>query len=369
MGDEAIERRFKILLFCSAAAVLLAILLSILQFGVPVRESRMKVGFVLLAGREDAGWNHNQYVGIKNACTELDMELLLQEHVPEHTGACQKAVQDLAAKGCKVIFLPSYGYLQEVHTFVQQHPEIEFCTNDAEHQGDNIAACAIRIYQARYLAGILAGRQTKTGIIGYVAALPNPEVIRGIDAFALGVQQAQPSARVRVYWTGEWDNPEKERKAVQALHIAHADVLTYHVDSHTTAKAADEAGIDFIGFHEALEGYSSHNLTSVVCNWTSAYLDILQRYQRGEKSVLHFYWKGLAEGMTGLSAYSERVAPDTRQAVEEARQAILSGREIFSGEMHDQQGRLQCLSGEAIPDKILLKQMNWLVEGVDSLER
>jgi basic membrane protein A len=368
MEDEQIDHRFRILLVCTVIALLAAILLSILQFGVPARSPRMKVGFVLLASRDDSGWNHSQYMGIRNACSELDMELLLREHVPEHTGDCPRTVQELAAKGCKIIFLPSYGYLQEAHEIVDAHPEIEFCTNDADYQGQNIAAYAIRIYQARYLAGILAGRQTKTGVIGYVAAMPNSEVNRGVNAFALGVQHVNPTARVKVCWTGSWNNPAKEWEAVQKLQAAQADLITYHVDGHVPAMAAEEAGLDFIGFQEALDGYSSHNLTSVACNWNSAYLDVLQKYQRGEKWDTHFFWKGLEQGLTGLSGYSERVSPELQVEIEQERQAIMAGRKVFSGEIYDQQGRLHCQAGEVIPDEVLLQQMYWLVKGVDSLE-
>lgn len=369
MEDEQIDRRFRILFFCTAAALLLAIILSILQFGVPARESRMKVGFVLLGSREDAGWNHSQYIGIRNACSELDMELLLREHVSENTGDCQRSVEDLADKGCRVIFLPSYGYLQEVRVFIQEHPQIEFCTNDAEYQGSNIAAYAIRIYQARYLAGILAGRQTKTGIIGYVAALPNSEVNRGINAFALGVQKVNPEAMVRVCWTGSWDDPQAETAAVRRLRDDNADVLTYHADNHAAAIAAEEEGMDFIGFHEALDGDYRHQLTSIVCNWTSAYLDVLHMYQRGEKRDTGFFWKGMEQGMTGLSEFSPEVSSSVRTEIKQERRAILTGRsQIFSGEIHDQQGRLRCAGGEAIPDEVLLRKMNWLVKGVDSLE-
>ena len=368
MEDEQINYRFRILLFCTAIALLAAIVLSILQFGVPARENRMKVGFVLLTSKDDVGWNHSQYMGIRNACSELGVELLLREHVPEHTGDCSRTVQELAAKGCKIIFLPSYGYLQEVHEIVDAHPEIEFCTNDADYQGKNIAAYAIRIYQARYLSGILAGRQTRRGVIGYVAAMPTAEVNRGINAFALGIQHVNPTARVKVCWTGSWNDPGKEWDAVQKLQAAQADLVTYHVDGHAPAMAAEKAGIDFIGFHEALEGYSSHNLTSVVCNWNSAYLDVLQRYQRGEQGTVSFFWKGLEQGMTGLSGYSDRVSPELQMEIEQERQAILYGRKIFSGEIYDQQERLRCQAGEAIPDEILLRQMDWLVKGVDSLE-
>ena len=368
MEDEQIDHRFRILLACTVIVLVAAIVLSILQFGVPVREPRVKVGFVLLADRDDAGWNHSQYMGIRNACSELDMELLLRDHVPEYTGDCPRTVQELVSKGCKVIFLPSYGYLQEAHGIAEAHPEIEFCTNAADYRGKNIATYAIRIYQARYLAGILAGHQTKTGVIGYVAAMPNSEVNRGINAFALGVQHVNPTARVKVCWTGSWNDPEKEWAAVRKLQAAQSDLIIYHVDNHIPAMAAEEAGMDFIGFHEALSGYSSHNLTSVVCNWDGAYLDVLQKFRRGERSDAYFFWNGLEQGMTGLSDYSDRVSWETQAEIEQERQGILAGRKIFSGVIYDQQGRLRCQAGEAISDDALLRQMDWLVKGVDSLE-
>ena len=368
MKDDRIDQRFKVLLLCTVAALLVSIVISIAQFGVPLRAERSRIGFVLLAGKDDAGWNHSHYAGIKSACSELHMELLLRDHVPERAGACKIAVQDLIQQGCRVIFLPSYGHLPEVMDIVQAHPEVRFCTNSAKYRGANIMAYAVRLYQARYLAGIVAGRQTKSGVIGYVTALASPEVDRGVNAFTLGVQRVNPTARVKLIRTGFWNAPDEEREAVHRLLQARADVLTYQVDGYTVADEAEAAGVDFIGANELRPGTSGHQLTTVLCSWDRVYLDILQKLHRREAKPAGFYWSGLEQDMVGLAPFSDRVAPETAAAVEAARQEIVEGKHIFSGELYDQSGQLRCRAGEAIPDEVLLRQVDWLVKGVDVLE-
>ena len=330
-----------------------------------------KVGFITLGDVNMAGWNGSHYQGIKTACDNLGVRLVYLDKVAENTGDCPIAIEKLAAEDVGMIFLNSYGYPAEVCDLVKSDYEhIAFATNSGEAHARNLTAYFVRLYQGRYLAGVLAGMRTKTNVIGYVAAIPNCEVCRGINAFTLGVQRVNPAAKVVVAWTNEWENPPREKElAVKLVRDAGADLLTYHQDEKAVADTAELLGVDFIGYNELLTGYSAHCLTSVVCRWDIFYDDILRRYLKGELNSLRNNWIGVERDAIGLSPYSDRVTPEMRQKLAEVRQELIDGQElIFVGELYDINGKLRCQRDESISDDALLESVNWLVRGVSMLD-
>ena len=198
------------LLIIGAISILSIIIFLILSVGNAKESKQTKIGFIMSGGIEDTGWNGNHYNGIKEACEKLDAELLVKEEIKEFAGTCEGAICELAEEGAEMIFLSSYGYNEEVHEIVTEYPEIVFYGNCPEFQEKNLTHYFTRMYQARYLSGIIAGMMTKTNQIGYVAAMSNHEVNRGISAFTLGVRRVNPNAKVLVTWTGDWDNKEQE---------------------------------------------------------------------------------------------------------------------------------------------------------------
>ena len=352
----------------TAIGIILAVVLLtlIINVGGNVTEKqREKIGFVMLGKTTDAGWNASQYDAIKNVCDKFGTTLLVKENIGEGTGECTKAVRELAEDGAGLIFLSSYSYSDEAKDFVSEYPNIAFGTNSAEHHAKNMTGYFVRMYQARYLSGIIAGMRTKTNVIGYVAAMPNSEVNRGINAFALGAQKANPQAQVVVTFTGSWQNKHKETKNAEYLiTYEHADVLTYHQDERTVADVAERMGVDFIAYHEPLTGYSPHNLTSVVCRWNIYYTDIVRRYLKGEINSVNNHWLGLDSNVVYLSPYSSFVTSDISSAVNNARKEISDGRDVFSGVIYDNEGNLRCAADETISDETLLKHIDWLAKGV-----
>lgn len=330
-----------------------------------------KAGIVLLGGTDEEGWNAPQYRGIRKACTNMHIELLTKERIIGE-GACTKAVQELAHDGAGMIFLASYSYSEEAQKFVHEYPQIAFGTNSAECHARNMTSYFIRMYQGRYLAGALAGMRTKSNVIGYVAAMKNSEVNRGINAFALGARQTNPNARVVVMWTGSWQNEEKEAsEARRLIQEAGADILTYHQDEPAAADVAEELGIDYIGYYEDLGQHpwrSDHALTSVVCNWDRYYEDIIRRYLKGELNYVDKQWVGMEAGFVELCPFSAAVTDTEKNRLEELKHAMLNGHFVFAGEIYDQQGNLRCRADESIRDDRLLQHMDWLVKGVDVLE-
>ena len=330
-----------------------------------------KAGIVLLGGTDEEGWNAPQYRGIRKACDNMRIELLTKQRIIGE-GACTKAVQELADEGAGMIFLASYSYSEEAQEFVRKYPQIAFGTNSAECHARNMTSYFVRMYQGRYLAGALAGMHTKSNVIGYVAAMQNSEVNRGINAFALGVRQTNPNARVVVMWTGSWQDEEKEAaEARRLITEAGADILTYHQDEPAAANVAEELGIDYIGYYEDLGKHpwrSEHALTSVICNWDRYYEDIIRRYLKGELNYVDKQWVGMEAGFVELCEFSPAVTKEEQARLEQLKQAMLTGRFIFAGEIYDRQGNLRCRADESIRDDRLLQHMDWLVKGVDVLE-
>ncbi len=351
--------------------VILLILIFALIFRYDVKQPHQeptKVGFILMGGIHDAGWNASQYEAIQYACNQMGVELLVKEYVRENTGECIQAIQELADEHVGLIFLSSYAYPAEAKDIVKKYPRISFVTNSAEHHARNMTSFFVRMYQVRYLAGAIAGMKTKTGIIGYVAAMPNSAVQRNINAFALGVQRVNPQAKVLVTWTGSWQDEPKEAENARKLVAAGADVLTYHQDEKTVADTARELGVDFIGDHERIEDDSPHNLTSTVCRWEIYYTNILQNYLKGELNAVNNHWLGIGQRTIYLSKYGDAVNEDMQKQTDRLKQELLEGYPIFTGEIYDNQGNLRCAEDETIKDDALLKHINWLVKGVEILE-
>ena len=268
-----------------------------------------------------------------------------------------------------MIFLASYAYPIEAKNLIEECPGIAFATNSSEVHAKNLTAYFVRMYQARYLSGALAGMRTKSNVIGYVAAMSNTEVNRGINAFTLGVQQTNPNAKVVVMWTGSWQDEETEKNhAQQLIEEAGADVLTYHQNEAVTAQVAEKFGEDFIAYNAILDSKSEHYLTSVVCRWDLYYTDIIQRYLKGEINSVKNHWLGIERGAVMLSEYSPAVSPRIISKIDSLKQELMNGKLIFSGRIYDNKGNIRCENGEAIGDDTLLENINWLVRGVEVLE-
>lgn len=328
-----------------------------------------KIGFVMTGSVDEQGWNGMNYDGIKAVCDDFGIELLIKENIPEGENLCSGAIAELAADGAEMIILSSYGYPEEVRDIIGNYPEIAFYGNSAEYYEDNMTSYFGRMYQARYLSGIIAGMQTESDIIGYVAAMPNSEVNRGINAFTLGVRRVNPEAAVVVVWTDTWNDEGKEMEAAYSLiENAGADLLAYHQNQPYVIDAAEELGVYSIGYNEAFDGYSEKHLTAAVWNWELLYKDIVKDFMQGKANLVQHHWCGIETGAVGLSEYSSLVSEEARSEVEKAKAEILSGNDVFSGEIYDNNGVLRCGIDEVISDSFLMSEFDWYVEGVSFYE-
>jgi basic membrane protein A len=245
-----------------------------------------------------------------------------------------------------------------------ENPNGIFEHNSGFKTAENMATYFGRIYQPRYLSGLVAGSMTEANLIGYVAAHPIPEVIRGINAFALGVREANPDAEVRVVWTNTWYDPVKEREAAEALLDEGADIIAQHQDTTEPQKAAKERGLLSIGYDSDMGQFVGDSvLTSPIWNWGVYYVDTVQSMLDGNWET-HEYWGGLADDVVQLAPLSPKVPDDVKATVEAAKQKIVSGEwDVFCGPINAQDGSEKVPEGECLGDGDMLG-MEWFVEGV-----
>ena len=362
------NKKHSIILLFAGLIVIVMILFLIIGFDGRKNDTK-KVGFILSGGATEDGWNGMHYRGMKAACDNTDVDLLVEENVPEFSGQCEMAVRDLEAAGCQMIVLSSYGYSEEVKELVREYPEVVFYGNSSEHHEENLTSYFVKMYQARYLAGIVAGRMTENNQIGYVAAMNNNEVNRGISAFTLGVQRVNPDAVVTVVFTGTWDDEVKEKEAARKLiQNTGVDLLTYHQNQTYVVEVAEEAGIYSIGYHESSQKFSERYLTAVKCDWQQVYKVLVQEFLKGKANSIENFWIGMDTGAVALAEFSPMVPDSVKKEVEAAQKEIINGKEIFSGAIYDTEGVVQCVEGEVISDERLLEQFDWLARGVELYE-
>jgi len=329
---------------------------------------RTVVGCMLTGSRDEPGWNTDNYRGLAAACEDNYAELHVLENIPEEREACLKAIRTLVGDGCRMIFLTSYGYAEYAAEVAAEYPDVRFYANGSEYSADNMTYFFARMYQGRYLSGITAGLTTKTNVIGYVAAMPNNEVNRGINAFTLGVRSVNPDAAVRLIFTGSWDDPEKEEQSVEKLVSLSADVIAYHQNKETVPQTCERLGVDYIGYHVLSGEYSSHLLTSVSCRWRRLYSVVLRDDLSGRSAYIGEHWLGIDEMILIMSKPSENAGNGASEAMLEAKYRIEKGNDVFSGIIYDNTGELRCDEGEVIPDAELLTGMDWYAEGVGIIE-
>jgi basic membrane protein A and related proteins len=330
-----------------------------------VVEEPFKVAFVYVAPIGDLGWTwaHDQ------ARLDLEMEFgdkietSYIENVPEGPEA-ERVIRDYAQRGFDLVITTSFGFMDPTIEVAKEFPEKWFVHISGYKTADNVSTVFGRIYQPRYLSGLVAGAATESNIIGYVAAFPIPEVIRGINAFALGVREVNPDAEVRVVWTNTWYDPPAEKEAGTALLAVGADVIAQHQDTTEPQKAAADAGHLSISYNSPmLDIVGDSVLTGPVWNWGIKYSDIINRIMAGTYTS-ESYWGSMNDGVVDLAPFSNRVPQEIQQLVAEKEELIRSGDwDVFCGPVIGANGNLVVEEGKCLTDGEMLS-MDYFVEGV-----
>ncbi len=368
--SELMKRKVRQVLPVIIYLALLALTLAlVLRFGGTPEKEVEKIGFITVDDASGTGWSAIHYQGIQKACESLGVELVAKLRVSEEDDSSLGAIEELAEAGVGMIILNSNGYTERIGEHLADYPGIAFYSTNPAQNAPNLTTYSSRMYQARYLSGIVAGMQTKTGKIGFVAADKMTEVYRGINAFALGVQRVNPEAEVIVSWTSSMTDKEGgQRMAKELIEQEGVDVITYHQHQPDVIDVAEEEGIFSIGYYEPVKDASDKYLTCAMCDWEPLYVSLIEEYLKGQANTTEYDWLGLREGVLLLTEYSPLVSEETKEQVEKARQEILSGFDVFSREIIDNQGKVRCAEGEAISDDTLMYNMDWLAEGVREYE-
>ena len=325
--------------------------------------NEMKVGFIYVTPIGDAGWSYAHDQGRLAVEAMPGVKTTYVEAVKEGPDS-ERVMLNMARKGYGLIFATSYGYMDPMLKVAKQFPKTVFMHCSGFKRAKNMGTYFGRMYQARYLSGIVAGSMTNSNILGYVAAFPIPEVIRGINAFALGAQSVNPKAQVRVVWTKTWYDPATEKEAAKSLLDVGADVITQHQDSPAAQEAAQEKGVYSIGYDSDMSKVAPKaHLTAPVWNWAPLYKKLVREVRQGTWKS-ESLWPGLEEGIIDLSPFGPMVPEKVRTMVMKKKTAIASGKaKVFVGPIRDQKGNMRFAKGVAASDKELLG-MTWFVQGV-----
>ncbi|NOX35523.1 MAG: BMP family ABC transporter substrate-binding protein [Deltaproteobacteria bacterium] len=328
-------------------------------------KDKLKIGFVYVSPIGDAGWTYQHDLGRlaveKNLGDKVSTKFI--ESVPEGAEA-ERVIRDLAKSGYKLIFTTSFGYMNPTLKVAKLFPKTIFEHSTGYKLAKNVGTYMCRFYEGRYLTGIIAGKMTKSNQLGYVAAFPIPEVIRGINAFTLGAKSVNPDIRVKVIWVNSWFDPGKEREASEALIDQGVDVITHHTDSTAPVMTAEEKGVYAIGYHSDMSKYGPNaQLTATTHVWGDYYTKVARQVLDGTwKSTA--VWGGIKDGMIKLAPISKKVPADVVELVKKTQKSIADGSfHPFTGPIRRQDGKLLVKAGKHLTDKDLLG-MNYYVEGI-----
>lgn len=285
-----------------------------------------KVAFVYVGPVSDKGWSwtHDQAAQALQAEFGDAIEITKLENIPEGADS-ERVFNDLAADGNKLIFGTSFGYMDPMLAAAANHPETVFEHATGYKQSDNMGNYFGAAEEARYLTGMAAGAATTTNKIGYVAAFPIPEVLRGINAFTLGVLEVNPDAVVQVVWTSTWFDPPKEGTAAESLLDAGADVIAMHQDSQAPGQAAEAAGAKWVGYNSDMVEFAPNAwLTAPTWDWAPFYIKTTQEVMDGTWEPTAYYGN-LADGMVSIAPFGQSVDEATRTLIGERKAEIIAG--------------------------------------------
>ena len=327
----------------------------------------LKVGFVYVGPIGDYGWTHGHDFGRKAVEAHFgnQVKTTYVESVAEGPDA-ERVIRQLAQQGHGLIFTTSFGYMEQTLRVAKQFPKLKFEHATGYKTAENVSAYNSRFYEGRAVVGHIAGKLTKTGKIGYVASVPIPEVVMGINATALAARKVRPDATVRVVWVHTWFDPAKEADAAKALIDQGIDIMTQHTDSPAPLQVAESRGI--LGFGQAsdMKTYAPRaQLSAMLDLWGDYYISRVQAVLDGTwKSQA--IWYGFKEKMLAMAPYGEAVPETLRQEADAIVAGTINGSyHAFTGPIKNQQGQVVVQDGARLSDDELLK-MNWYVEGVSA---
>ncbi len=325
----------------------------------------LKIAFAYVGPVGDGGWTFAHDNARKAVEKEFGDKIVTSfvENVPESADA-ERVIRDMASQGNKVIFGTTFGYMETMLKLAPEFKDVKFEHATGYKTADNMRTYDSRTYEGAYMAGVIAGKMSKTGTLGVVASVPIPEVVRNINSFTLGAQSSNPKIKTKVVWVNEWFNPPKETEAATSLINGGADVLFQNTDSPAVLKTAQDKGKRAFGWDSDMTAYGPKaHLASAVINWTPYYIKATKDALEGTWTTGGVWW-GVKEGAIDIVSIADDVPAETKAKVDEIRAGLKAGTfSIWKGPLVDNNGKTLLKEGEVADDKFL-SGVNFYVKGV-----
>ena len=326
----------------------------------------LKVAFAYVGPVGDGGWSFAHDNGRKAVEKEFGDRVVTKfvENVPESADA-ERVIRELASDGNKVIFGTTFGYMEPMLKVAPDCKGVNFQHATGYKTADNMSTYDSRTYEGAYMAGVIAGKMSKTGTLGVVASVPIPEVIRNINSFTLGAQSSNPKIKTKVVWVNEWFNPPKETEAATSLINGGADVLFQNTDSPAVLKTAESKGKRAFGWDSDMTAYGPKaHLASSIINWGPYYTQTVRNALEGKNASTQSWW-GVKEGAIDIVSIAEDVPAETKAKVDEVKAGLKDGSfVIWKGPIVDNTGKEQLKKDEVADDKFL-GGLGFYVKGVE----
>jgi len=330
----------------------------------PAAAEQLKVGFIYVGPQNDGGWTQRHDIGRQAIEAEFGdkIETVFIESVPEADST--RVIERMARGGAKLIFTTSFGFMDPTLEVAKKFPDVKFEHATGYKRTENVSTYSSRFYEGRYVIGKIAGKMSKTGVAGYIASYPIPEVIRGINAFLLGAQSVNPDFKLKVVWVNTWFDPAKEADAAKALFDQGVDIMTQHTDSPAPLQIAQERGLHGFGqANDQIKFAPGAQYTAIIDNWSPYYIARTKAVLDGNW-VAADTWGGMDTGMVEMAPLTN--LPDDVKAMAEETMRLIKSKELhpFTGPIAKQDGSEVAAAGVVMDDGALAG-MNFYVKGVD----
>ncbi|MBE9551853.1 MAG: BMP family ABC transporter substrate-binding protein [Proteobacteria bacterium] len=326
-----------------------------------------KVGFVYVGPVGDHGWTHGHDLGRKAVEKKFGdkVKTTFVENVAEGPDS-ERVIRQLASSGHQLIFTTSFGFMNPTLKVAKQFPKVHFEHATGYKTAPNVSVYNARFHQGRAVIGTIAGHMSKSGVAGYIASFPIPEVVMGINAFTLAAQKVNPDFKTKVVWVNSWYDPGKESDATKTLIDQGADMITQHTDSPAPLQVAENRGVFGFGQASDMKAYAPRaQLTAILDDWSDYYIQRTQDVMDGAWKSQNI-WQGMKEGMVKIAPYGDAITDAARDAAEKVRMGITDGSmHTFAGPIKNQAGEEVLPAGQSLTDD-KMASMDWYVKGVQS---
>jgi basic membrane protein A and related proteins len=328
---------------------------------------KVKIGFIFLGPIGDYGWTWAHNKGREAIDAELGdkIETIYVENVAEDASAVP-VIRDLAQQGCKLIFTTSYGYMDQTIQVAAEFPDVKFEHCTGFKRAANVATYNSKFHEGRAVLGTIAGKMSKSGTLGYLGSYKVPEVVLGVNSFALSAQKQNPDAKVKLVLIDSWFDPPKEAAATETLINLGCDIVTTHTDSPGPLQILEQKGLFGFGQGADMSQFAPNaHLTAIEDIWGPYYVARAKAILDNSWASADT-WDGFKEGTVVISPYNKAIPADVTALADKVQEGYKAGSyNIFTGPIYDQDGKLRVKDGEVMKDADLAT-MDWFVKGVES---